>query len=133
MNTYCKALIVSALFTAGCTSNSVPGTDLTTSPSSVTSTKAVGAAKASMNGREIYVTSCAECHGANGEGTKKGISLIKGHALHHPSEDFINRVTNGKSDKMPAFKGKLTEAEIAEVVRYVREDIQGPYVKEQIK
>lgn len=80
-------------------------------------------------GRDIYMTSCAECHGNNGEGAEKGISLIKGHALYHTADDFIERVTDGKTDVMPAFRDKLSEAEIAEVVRFVREDIQGPYLK----
>lgn len=84
-------------------------------------------------GREIYTSNCAECHGGNGEGTKKGISLIKGHALLHTAEDFVDRVTYGKADVMPSFKDKLTEAEIAEVVRYVREDIQGPSTRKDQK
>lgn len=83
------------------------------------------------SGSEIYAASCAECHGKDGEGAEKGISLIKGHALYHSEEDFLNRVTNGKKDVMPAFRDKLTEAEIAEVVRFVREGIQGPFVKKK--
>lgn len=73
----------------------------------------------------IYKTNCAECHGKRGEGVEdKGISLVKGHALHHSEEDFIKRVTNGKKDEMPTFKDKLSEGEIKEVVRYVRNEIQ---------
>lgn len=76
------------------------------------------------NGEEIYKASCASCHGENGEGTKKGISFLKGHALHHPEEDFIRQVTNGESDEMPAFKDKLSQEEIKAVVKYVREELQ---------
>ena len=79
----------------------------------------------------IYKTNCAECHGEKGKGVEdKGISFLKGHALDHSEADFIRRVTNGKSDEMPAFKDKLSEAEIRAVVKYVREVIQKDAVKE---
>ncbi len=77
-----------------------------------------------INAPEIFKTNCAECHGANGEGTKKGLSFLKGHALDHSEEDFIRRVTDGKDDKMPAFKDKLTPEEIIEVVKFVQTEIQ---------
>ncbi len=78
-----------------------------------------------INAGEIYKTNCAKCHGENGEGVdKKGITFLKGHALDHTQEDFIKRVTNGKGDEMPSFKGKLSEAEIKAVVKFVREEIQ---------
>lgn len=77
-----------------------------------------------LSGAEIYKTNCAECHGARGEGTDKGISFLEGHALHHKEDDFIRQVTDGEKDEMPAFKDKLTEEEIKSVVKYVREEIQ---------
>jgi mono/diheme cytochrome c family protein len=73
----------------------------------------------------IFKENCARCHGDAGLGTDKGISLVKGHALHHPEGDFIRQVTDGEKDKMPSFKDKLSEEEIKAVVRYVREVIQG--------
>lgn len=75
-------------------------------------------------GARIFKANCARCHGDKGEGTKKGISLVKGHALRHPREDFIDQVTNGEDDKMPSFKDKLSEEQIGQVVDYVRNDIQ---------
>lgn len=77
------------------------------------------------DGAGIYKANCARCHGENGEGTDKGISFLKGHALDHTEEDFIKQVENGEKDeKMPAFKDKLTDEEIKAVVKYVREEIQ---------
>lgn len=84
-----------------------------------------------LNGAEIYKANCAECHGANGEGAKKGIPFTSGHALHHSESEFIEQVTNGEGKKMPAFKDKLATAEIAEVVRFVRTEIQKGAVKEE--
>ncbi len=81
-----------------------------------------------VNGTDIYTANCAECHGAKGEGASKGIPLTSGHALDHPEADFIRTVTNGKAKKkekeMPAYRDKLTPEQIAEVVKFIREDIQ---------
>lgn len=77
-----------------------------------------------VNAPEIYKTSCAECHGANGEGTKKGIPFTSGHALQHSEAEFIEQVTNGEGGKMPAFKDKLSAEQIAAVVKFVRDEIQ---------
>ena len=84
---------------------------------------------------EIYKTNCAECHGDKGQGARKGISFLEGHALSHSEEDFIKTVTNGKDKgkekEMPAFKGDLSEEEIAAVVKFVREVIQKDVSKEE--
>lgn len=77
-----------------------------------------------INGAELYKTNCASCHGEKGEGAKKGIPLISGHALHHSEVEHIKQVTDGEGDKMPAFKDKLKPEEIAEVVKFVRNDLQ---------
>lgn len=77
-----------------------------------------------LNGAEIYKANCANCHGQNGEGAKKGIPLVSGHALHHSETEHIKQVTDGEGEKMPAFKNKLKPEEIAEVVKFVRDDLQ---------
>ncbi|MBK7707852.1 MAG: copper-binding protein [Acidobacteria bacterium] len=77
-----------------------------------------------VSGLEVYKTNCSECHGENGTGTKKGISLISGHALHHSRAEHIKQVTDGKRDKMPAFRDKLSPGQIDAVVEYIREDLQ---------
>lgn len=79
---------------------------------------------ADTGGAEIYKVNCAECHGAKGAGTKKGIPLISGHALHHSEAEYIEQVKNGEGKKMPAFKDKLSDEEIAEVVKFVRTKLQ---------
>lgn len=76
------------------------------------------------NGNEIYKTNCATCHGAVGEGAKKGIPLVSGHALHHSEEEYIEQIMNGEGKKMPAFKGKLSDEQIAAVVKFIRRDLQ---------
>lgn len=75
-------------------------------------------------GEEIFKTNCAECHGQKGEGSKKGISLIKGHAVHHTEAEHIKQVADGEGKKMPGFKEKLSAEEIKEVVSFVRNSLQ---------
>lgn len=92
----------------------------------ITKINKIGETAKEIDASEIFKTNCAECHGEKGEGVEgKGISFLKGHALHHPVEDFIKQVTYGEEDEMPAFKDKLTEEEIKAIVKYVREEIQG--------
>ena len=76
-----------------------------------------------ISGATLYKESCAKCHGDDGEGKRKGIPLIEGHALSHPEEDFLKQVREG-GKKMPSFSDKLSEKEIAAVVDYVRKEIQ---------
>lgn len=83
-----------------------------------------------LSGAEIYKTNCAECHAEKGEGSKKGISLITGHALHHSETEHIKQVTNGEGKKMPAFKDRLSASEIKSVVEFVRYDLQKNAVRD---
>ena len=79
-----------------------------------------------------FQKNCAECHGETGEGGRKELdgkrvrvpSLREGHALEHTDEKFVVQITEGH-DEMPAFKDKLTAAEINDLVRFVRKEFQG--------
>jgi Cu/Ag efflux protein CusF len=85
----------------------------------------------SAGGARIFKANCAKCHGAKGEGTEKGISFLRGHALTHPKEDFIKQVREGEEDKMPSFRDKLSEEQIEQVVDYVRNVIQKDAKKDE--
>jgi mono/diheme cytochrome c family protein len=75
-----------------------------------------------VEGREIFSSSCARCHGASGQGTRRAPQLNDGRVLtqYLDIEDQIALVTGGRSG-MPGFADKLTEDEIEAVVRYTRE------------
>jgi len=77
-------------------------------------------------GRSVYAASCANCHGADGQGGT-GPELRNGHvAERYPDiEDEIAAVTNG-SRGMPSFQVRLGEDEIEAVVRYTREVLSQP-------
>lgn len=82
--------------------------------------------------RQIYAKDCAVCHGDTGEGKTatvegkriKAPSLRSGHALNHPDEDFVKQIKKG-GDGMPAFETKRSQAEIDELVRFIRQEFQG--------
>lgn len=84
-------------------------------------------------GRKHFKEQCAKCHKEDGTG---GEVVIEGKTLDAdnltsdkmkkmPDEKYIKYITNGIPDEgMPAFKDILSDEEMKEVVRYIREEIQ---------
>ncbi|HUJ40982.1 MAG TPA: cytochrome c [Candidatus Acidoferrales bacterium] len=74
----------------------------------------------------LYKSKCAMCHGPDGSGntpTGKAMKVtdLRSEEVQKKSDaQLIEITTNGKA-KMPAFKGKLTEPQIKELVGYIRE------------
>ena len=77
--------------------------------------------------RALYEQHCAACHGPNGDGNPLGgaraPSLRSEHARGQTDEALFNWVKRGGSN-MPSFKQALTDEQIRELVRYLREEIQ---------
>ena len=77
---------------------------------------------AKISGAALYQQNCASCHGADGKAkTPKGIrkgatDLTKSTII---TSRGIKVITNGR-ENMPGFKANLTEAEISEVMEYIR-------------
>ena len=44
---------------------------------------------------------------------------------NYDEADWMDVITNGEGNKMPAFKDKLSEAEIKDLVKLIRKDFQG--------
>ena len=63
---------------------------------------------------------CVHCHGPGGSGGKKGPDLanLRKNKVWTPAK-ITNQILNG-GQKMPAFSDSLTDAEIAQVVAYLR-------------
>lgn len=81
------------------------------------------------SGRKVYEQNCAACHRADGTGGKIEIdgAKLNPEDLTTPKiskfsdEKLIGYVVNGIEDEgMPAFKGKLSEGEIRDVVKFIR-------------
>ena len=84
-------------------------------------------------GQKIFEGKCTQCHGKDAKGVPKmakvlkvdpsAVDLTSDAASKLKAEEMELTVTNGKK-KMPKFKGKLTEAEIKDVVAYIK-SLQG--------
>ena len=75
---------------------------------------------AAQSGADLYKTKCAACHGADGSKTMMGAKPLNGAEVQGMSDaQLTDAITNGKG-KMPAYKGKLTDAQIKDLVTYVR-------------
>ena len=80
---------------------------------------------ADPDGAALYKGKCAMCHGPDGAGqTATGKSmkvrdLRSADVQKQTDKEMTTIVTDGKG-KMPAYKGKLSDAEIAAVVKYIK-------------
>ncbi|MGA3373875.1 MAG: cytochrome c [Terracidiphilus sp.] len=76
-------------------------------------------------GADTYKAKCAMCHGADGlaatpMGKTMKILSLKDPAMVKASDaQFIASTKNGKN-RMPAYSGKLTDAQIKDVIAYIR-------------
>jgi mono/diheme cytochrome c family protein len=77
------------------------------------------------SGAATYKAKCAMCHGADGLAATPMAKSMKVLSFKAPAmvkatdAQFIASTANGKN-KMPAYKGKLTDAQIKDVVAYIR-------------
>jgi len=73
----------------------------------------------------LFKSKCAMCHGADGSGdtpagkSMKARDLRSAEVQKQSGEDLEKTINNGKG-KMPAYKGKLKEAEIDALVKYIK-------------
>ena len=80
---------------------------------------------AQNSGVDTYKAKCAMCHGADGLGATPAGKAMKAASFKDPAivkapdSELIAAATNGKN-KMPAYKGKLTDDQIKSAVAYIR-------------
>src|SRR5580693_5573007 len=79
---------------------------------------------AQASGADTYKAKCQMCHGADGLGSTPAGKAMKARPFNAPDvlkesdTDLMAVIKNGKN-KMPAFTGKLTDAQITDVVAYI--------------
>jgi mono/diheme cytochrome c family protein len=84
-----------------------------------------GPALAQAPGADTYKAKCTTCHGADGLAATPVAKSLKVLSFKDPAmikasdAQFIASTESGKG-KMPAYKGKLTDAQISDVIKYVR-------------
>ena len=81
-----------------------------------------------QTGAGLYQASCQVCHGGATGGKLRDIPPphnANGHTWHHADQQLTDMVLNGISfsleeQKMPAFKDKLTEADVKAILAYIK-------------
>jgi mono/diheme cytochrome c family protein len=85
------------------------------------------ATRAADDAAALFKTKCAACHAADGSGNTPTGKALGALDLRSPDvqkqtdAQLIDSTTNGKGKKMPAYKGKLTDDQIKDLVGYIRE------------
>jgi mono/diheme cytochrome c family protein len=75
---------------------------------------------AAQSAADTYKAKCAGCHGADGSKSMMGAKPLNGAEVQGMSDaDLTAAITDGKG-KMPAYKGKLSDAQIKDLVAYIR-------------
>ena len=143
------AVFASLIFVYACsnaTSSNVsntPNTNVTTGktpmPSASTpvasnaTSSTSGQADDMASGHDLYVKNCANCHKETGEG---GPTVVDGRKMKPDNltddrrkklsdDKYVKTMVEGVEDEgMPSFKDKLTEAQMRDIVRYIRVALQ---------
>lgn len=70
-----------------------------------------------LNVQQLFATTCGWCHSDGGRAAGKGPQLMN----TKRDDDFIrNRIKNGKQGAMPAFGAMFTDAQIDQIIKYIR-------------
>jgi mono/diheme cytochrome c family protein len=100
---------------------------------------ATSSAVAQADGRQLYMDNCARCHGAQLEGQSDWMVRkpdgklpapphdASGHTWHHSDaqlltivRDGLEAIAPGYETDMPAFGETLTEAQIHDILEYIK-------------
>jgi ubiquinol-cytochrome c reductase cytochrome b subunit len=105
---------------------------LAATPPPAQSAAGAAAAPANANGAKVFSTNCASCHGASGQGQPGAFPpLAKNDVVTGDPKKVIGIVTGGLhgsivvnggtyNGMMPAWKGTLSNGDIADVITYIR-------------
>ena len=72
---------------------------------------------APIDGKTLFATTCGFCHENGGRKAGRGPQLM---ATERSDEFIINRITNGKPGKMPAFGRVYSPEQIKQILAYIR-------------
>lgn len=123
--------IAIALVATSCTETVTP-TNTPTAASSPAAPASTTPADPLAVARTNYAKHCESCHGPEGTGGLvkveekqiKVASLKAPGVVRHTDEQLAKVVTSGE-EEMPAFKDKMSQAEIQDLVTFIRKEFQG--------
>ncbi|HEX6729548.1 MAG TPA: cytochrome c [Pyrinomonadaceae bacterium] len=125
------ACIAIALVAAACTETVTP-TNTPTASAPAASPSPTAPPDPLAAARVNYAKHCEACHGPEGVGGLvkvedkqiKVASLKAPGVVKHTDEELAKVITGGE-EAMPAFKDKMSQAEIRDLVTFVRKEFQG--------
>ena len=95
----------------------------------VASAQPAAPAKDADLGKKVFAAKCVTCHAKDGKGSSVMAKMFKadpksldltGDLNQKKTDAELTKVINDGNGKMPAFKGKLKDGEIAGSVAYIR-------------
>ncbi|HEY0459775.1 MAG TPA: cytochrome c [Pyrinomonadaceae bacterium] len=131
-----------ALFIFACSENKTANTNtngsnksniVVTNADSPTNAPPTAATDELASAKKIYSEKCVRCHKEDGsggetdiEGTKiKAPNFTSDRMKKKPDSEFIETIEKGATeDGMPAFKGKISNDDIKNLVKLIRRDFQ---------
>lgn len=126
----CLAAIAAALL-AACGQDHANVATNTATPETKVSPVPTASIDELASGKSVYTKNCANCHKDDGHGGKVEIEgktldvadLTDFKIANFTDEKLTRYVVNGiPDDGMPAFKDKLSEGEIRDVIKYIRKE-----------
>ncbi len=134
----CLVAFAAVSFAAACASNqttqnantnarpNAPATNAASTPAPAATPDELASAAAD------YSKFCINCHKADGtggeveldEGQKMKVPSLREHGLKDPDAHLAKQIRDG-GDEMPAFKKKLDDPRIDNLVRYIRREFHG--------
>ncbi len=116
---------------AAATASNSLGAGASAGASSTVATTGAGAAGAAGKGAAVFAQNCASCHQANGAGQAGVFPALAGNkdvtgdskgVIHTLLYGLAGKAIDGKTygAQMPAWKGQLSNADIAAVITYIR-------------
>lgn len=131
-------LVAVALLVFACSQNSAPVNNSAANNAKTNSNAAPTVAASTpdelASARKIYSETCVKCHKQDGtggvtdiEGTKiKAPNFTADRVKNEPDSEYIEIIENGaKEDGMPAYKGKISDEDIKNLVKFIRREFQG--------
>jgi mono/diheme cytochrome c family protein len=128
------AILSTLIFLYGCSGTKTTNVTENTPPANApTNTQILEIPDEVAMGAKLYSTNCAKCHredGTGGKVTVDGKELdpdnLKGkRMIAFTDEKLASKIKIGaEDDGMPAFKDKLTDDQIRQVVKFIRQDLQ---------
>ncbi|HVE55238.1 MAG TPA: cytochrome c [Pyrinomonadaceae bacterium] len=137
---FCLVLSVIALFVFACSENKPANSNTTATTNkpaananTTATTQPTAAVDELASAKKIYSEKCVKCHKEDGTG---GVTEIDGTKIKAPNftsdrlkkevdSEFIETIEKGATDDgMPAFKGKISDQDIKDLVKLIRRDFQ---------